>query len=146
MLLAQEYGRVLAPHSNFTMFYKFLQFFTIFYNFLQFFTIFYKMLQFFTKFYIFLCATIIQLSLLYCRVCGLCIQQHSSVKIGNWSITMTVFVSVLTRAVESPLHCLLAVIPRQLGALYDVRWYTGYDIVHTIILVTAIQAESSINV
>ena len=73
MLLAQEYGRVLAPHSNFTMFYKFLQFFTIFY----------KMLQFFTKFYIFLCATIIQLSLLYCRVCGLCIQQHSSVKIGN---------------------------------------------------------------
>ena len=103
MLPAQEYGRVLAPHSNFTMFYKFLQFFTIFYNFLQFFTIFYnflqfftifynflqfftifyKMLQFFTKFYIFLCATIIQLSLLYCRVCGLCIQQHSSVKIGN---------------------------------------------------------------
>ena len=73
MLLAQEYGRVLAPHSNFTMFYKFLQFFTIFY----------KMLQFFTKFYIFVCATIIQLSLLYCRVCGLCIQQHSSVKIGN---------------------------------------------------------------
>ena len=74
MLLAQEYGRVLAPHSNFTMFYNvlqmfykflqiftifynflqffynFLQFFTIFYNFLQFFTIFYNFLQFFTKF------------------------------------------------------------------------------------------------
>ena len=45
MLLAQEYGRVLAPHSNFTMFYKFLQIFTIFYNFLQFFTIFYNFLQ-----------------------------------------------------------------------------------------------------
>ena len=54
MLPAQEYGRVLAPHSNFTMFYKFLQFFTIFYNFLQFFTIFYNFLQFFTIFYNFL--------------------------------------------------------------------------------------------
>ena len=96
--------------QNFTIFYKILQFFTKFYNFLQNFTIFYKILQFFTKFYNFVCATIIQLSLLYCRVCGLCIQQHSSVKIGG-SITMTVFVSVLTRAVESPLHCLLAVIP-----------------------------------
>ena len=47
MLLAQEYGRVLAPHSNFTMFYNFLQFFTIFYNFLQNVTIFYQILHFF---------------------------------------------------------------------------------------------------
>ena len=50
MLLAQEYGRVLAPHSNFTMFYNFLQFFTIFYNFLQFFTNLYNFLQFFYNF------------------------------------------------------------------------------------------------
>ena len=55
----------------------------MFYKILQFFTIFYKMLQFFTKFYIFLCATIIQLSLLYCRVCGL----HTAAFIGeDWQL------------------------------------------------------------
>ena len=79
MLLAQEYGRVLAPHSNFTMFYKFLQFFTIFYNFLQFFTKCYNFLPNFTIFYVQLL-----FNFHYCIAeFVVCIQQHSSVKIGN---------------------------------------------------------------